>query len=167
MASTPRADGRPRRVTRTARESTAVVSFASTPSIRRKMQAQQSRDTAPELALRRAVHALGLRYRVDRAPIKGLRRRADLVFSPIRLAVYVDGCFWHVCPDHGNWPRSNETWWRDKLEGNRARDKSTDERLRQAGWTVIRVWEHEDPVTAARQISIVVRELRGAKRKLA
>jgi len=161
MAATSLGDGRPRRTARTAHGSTASVSFASTPSIRRKMQAQQSRDTAPELALRRAVHALGLRYRVDRAPIKGLRRRADLVFAPTKLAVFVDGCFWHCCPDHGNWPRVNGAWWRAKLERNVARDKSTDERLREAGWTVVRIWEHEDPGTAAHRISVIVSQLGG------
>jgi DNA mismatch endonuclease (patch repair protein) len=83
-----------------------------------------------------------------------------LVFGPIKLAVYVDGCFWHVCPEHGNWPRVNAVWWRVKLEQNKARDLRTDERLREAGWTVIRVWEHEDPVHAAHRIGTAVRRLR-------
>lgn len=163
MAATSSGDGRPGRATRTAHPSTAGISFASTSGIRRKMQAQQSRDTVPELALRQAVHALSLRYRVDRAPIKGLRRRADLVFGQVKLAVYVDGCFWHVCPDHGNWPRVHEAWWRAKLERNKAGDRSTDERLREAGWTVLRVWEHEDPVVAAQRVRAMVCQLRGVK----
>lgn len=132
----------------------------SSEAARERMRRQRSRDTAPELALRRLVHAAGLRYRVDAAPLKGLRRRADLVFRPARVAVFVDGCFWHSCPDHGQSPRANATWWREKLDRNRTRDADTDARLREAGWESIRVWEHEDPTQAAARVIAVVRSRR-------
>ncbi len=109
------------------------------------MQEQLARDTQPELALRRLLHASGLRYRVDRAPLPGLRRRADLVFGPARVAVFVDGCFWHGCPQHGTSPRLNSAYWSAKLQRNRARDLDTDAQLTRAGWLVVRGWEHEKP----------------------
>jgi len=111
------------------------------------------RDTAPELAVRRAVHALGLRYFVDRAPLPGLRRRADLVFPRLRVAVFVDRCFWHGCPAHGNSPRHNGDWWREKIARNQRRDRDTDALLGGAGWTVVRVWEHDDPVAVAQDVA--------------
>ena len=122
------------------------------------MQDQRARDTRPELALRRLLHSAGLRYRVDRAPLAGVRRRADLVFGPAKLAVFVDGCFWHGCPDHGTWPRSNPDWWRDKLERNQRRDADTDGRLAAAGWRVLRVWEHEDPAAAAARVTAALEQ---------
>jgi DNA mismatch endonuclease (patch repair protein) len=124
------------------------------------MQDQRARDTRPELALRRLLHASGLRYRVDRAPLPGLRRRADLVFGPARLAVFIDGCFWHGCPQHGVRPRTNEEWWRDKLDRNRRRDQDTDAQLEAAGWRVLRVWEHENPEAAAGKVRAAVAEAR-------
>jgi DNA mismatch endonuclease (patch repair protein) len=114
------------------------------------MQSARRRDTAPELALRRRLHSLGYRYFVDRAPLPGLRRRADLLFPRRRVAIYVDGCFWHSCPEHGTLPKANADWWADKLRGNWDRDRDTDDRLATAGWTVVRVWEHtpvDDAVT--------------------
>lgn len=72
-----------------------------------------------------------------------MRRRADLVFPRKQVAVYVDGCFWHGCPVHGTWPKNNAEWWRQKIQGNQARDRDTDRQLRDAGWTIVRVWEHE------------------------
>lgn len=113
------------------------------------MQNTPRRDTPGELALRRALHRQGLRYRVDFAPIAGLRRRADVVFPRHRVAVFWDGCFWHGCPEHGKWPKQNASWWREKLERNRRRDQETNDRLSEAGWLVLRFWEHEDPDTAA------------------
>lgn len=109
------------------------------------------------MAIRRRLHALGYRYRVDVRPLAGLNRRADLVFGPRRIAVFVDGCFWHACPDHGTWPKANGDWWRAKLERNRRRDAETDELLSAEGWTVVRVWEHEDPVEAADRVEAVLR----------
>jgi len=107
------------------------------------MQRQGRRDTKPELLIRRELHRRGHRYYVDRAPLPGLRRRADLVFPRLKVAVYVDGCFWHVCPLHGTIPRTNRNWWIAKLEANVCRDRDTDERLAAASWRSIRVWEHE------------------------
>jgi len=138
----------------------------SSESVRRRFERQGRRDTKPELALRRRLHAMGLRYRVDRQLIKGLRRRADLVFAGPRVAVFVDGCFWHLCPEHGNLPKSNHDWWRDKLEANVARDRDTDHRLAEADWIVLRVWEHElrqEPDAAAARVAEVVRARKGTQ----
>lgn len=108
-----------------------------------RMSRQRTRDTGPELALRRALHRLGYRYRVD-APLPGLpRRRADLLFPGPKVAVFVDGCFWHGCPVHATRPARNREWWAAKLAGNIDRDRHTDEHLIALGWTVVRVWEHE------------------------
>jgi DNA mismatch endonuclease (patch repair protein) len=107
------------------------------------MQAVRRRDTKPELRLRKELHRRGLRFYVDRAPLPKMRRRADLVFPRKKVAVYVDGCFWHGCPIHGTWPKNNADWWRQKIQGNQARDRDTDRKLADAGWTVVRVWEHE------------------------
>lgn len=82
------------------------------------------------------------------------------MFGPARVAVYVDGCFWHGCPVHATWPRSNEAYWREKIYTNRLRDRDTDERLRAAGWEVVRVWEHEDMASAAERLEKIVRERR-------
>ena len=121
------------------------------------------RDTRPELELRRELHRRGLRYRVDAGPERDLRGRADLIFRPAQVAVYVDGCFWHSCPEHGVLPKSNRGWWRTKLEGTTRRDRSTEEALRDRGWEVVRVWEHEDPVDAADRVEAVVRERSSAR----
>ena len=116
------------------------------------MSRQRRRDTAPEIALRRELHRRGLRFFVDRAPIAGMRRRADLVFPRRHVAVYVDGCFWHRCPLHATAPKNNAEWWDTKLAANVRRDRDTDARLTEAGWTVVRVWEHEDATTAADRV---------------
>jgi DNA mismatch endonuclease (patch repair protein) len=115
------------------------------------------RDTQPELAIRSELHRRGLRFRVDRAPVSGLRSRADIVFGPARLAVYVDGCFWHSCPEHGTMPKSNAEWWDRKLKRNRERDAKTDQALNEHGWQVVRIWEHEDPVEAADRVMRALR----------
>ncbi|OZD84472.1 very short patch repair endonuclease [Rhodococcus sp. 05-2256-B2] len=117
-----------------------------------RLSKQRRRDTKPEVALRRELHRRGLRYFVDRAPLKGMRRRADLVFPRRKVAVYVDGCFWHSCPVHATKPRNNAQWWADKLAANVARDRDTDTRLIEEGWRVVRIWEHEDPVVAAQRV---------------
>src|SRR5262249_36199559 len=141
-ARTVRTPGRPRLAERTRRESSAATSYAISPGVRSRMQLQRTRDTEPELAVRRVLHAMGPRYRVRRPPIAGLRRRADICFGPARVAVYIDGCFWHGCLEHGNpRPTSNGWYWPDKIAGNRARDQDTDRRLSAAGWAVIRAWE--------------------------
>jgi DNA mismatch endonuclease (patch repair protein) len=117
-----------------------------------RLSKQRRRDTKPEVALRRELHRRGLRYFVDRAPVKGMRRRADLVFPRRKVAVYVDGCFWHSCLIHATKPRNNAQWWADKLAANVARDRDTDTRLIEEGWRVVRIWEHEDPVVAAQRV---------------
>lgn len=122
------------------------------------MQRQARRDTTAELALRRELWRRGLRYRVEAAPLPGLRRRADIVFSRAQVAVYVDGCFWHSCPEHATVPKANRHWWIAKLEANVARDRDTDARLRAAGWEVIRVWEHEAVTEATDRIEEAVRQ---------
>jgi DNA mismatch endonuclease, patch repair protein len=124
------------------------------------MSKQRSRDTGIEIALRRELHHRGLRYRVHRRPVPEVRREADLVFRPVKVAVFVDGCFWHGCPDHATWPKRNEEFWRTKIEGNRIRDRDTDHRLAAHGWVSVRVWEHEDPMVAAQRIVDVVRSRR-------
>jgi len=110
------------------------------------------RDTGPELRLRSELHRRGLRFRVD-VPVPFLpRHRADVVFGPPKVAVFVDGCFWHGCPDHGVVPKSNSGWWKAKVEGVRRRDDRTDAAFLARGWTVVRVWEHEDVVAAADRV---------------
>ncbi|WP_374955473.1 very short patch repair endonuclease [Streptomyces sp. Ru72] len=128
------------------------ASWATTPGTRRSMQGNKGRDTKPELALRRAVHALGLRYRVSTRPLPHLRRTADLVFTRARIAVFLDGCFWHGCPEHHTVATSNADYWSSKVEANRRRDRETDRLLGEAGWSVLRVWEHEDPLAAAARV---------------
>ena len=122
-----------------------------------QMSRVRNRHTAPELAIRRELHRRGLRYRVD-MPIPGVgRTRPDIVFTRVRVAVFVDGCFWHRCPEHGSFPKTNAEWWLNKLNGNVRRDRAKDEALTAAGWKVIRIWEHEDPATAADRIETTVR----------
>lgn len=131
------------------------------------MAQQARRDTRPELVLRRELHARGLRYRVDRSPVPGVRWRADLVFGPSKVAVFVDGCFWHGCPRHGVVPKNNSEWWRAKLEANSARDRRVERELEAAGWQWIRVWEHEDPSAAAALIAQAVEARRPVNRNVA
>lgn len=117
------------------------------------MSRLRRRDNETEIRLRRALHALGLRFRTQ-VKVPGNRRRTiDIAFTRARLAVFVDGCFWHACPDHGTAPRTNSEWWRWKLQRNVDRDRDTDHLLGQAGWQVIRIWEHENPSQAAAQIA--------------
>jgi DNA mismatch endonuclease (patch repair protein) len=124
------------------------------------MKRFRSRDTQPELAVRRALHALGLRYRVHRAVPSSPRRTIDIAFPTERLAVFIDGCYWHGCPVHGKTPTTNSDWWRQKIGSNVARDLETNEVLESHGWTVVRRWEHEDPVIVAEQVADTVRRLR-------
>jgi DNA mismatch endonuclease (patch repair protein) len=126
------------------------------------MQVQRRRDTSCEMQVRSLLHRAGFRYRVDVRPLPDWRRRADLVFPRARTAVFIDGCFWHGCPDHRPLPKANASWWRLKLARNRERDAETNERLRAAGWTVLRVWEHEDPEDAAARIAKAVRARQSA-----
>lgn len=116
------------------------------------MIANRRRDTKPELAVRRALHARGLRYRVDYAPLGG-RRKADIVFTRRKIAVFIDGCFWHGCPEHGSTPVANAAYWLEKLKSNSERDRETDEQLRDAGWVVLRYWEHDGPQSVVDRVS--------------
>lgn len=116
------------------------------------MQGNRKRDTRPELALRSALHGRGLRYRVNAKPTKELACRADVVFRRQKVAVFVDGCFWHACPDHGKSPQTNASYWSAKIARNVERDRRTNAELAAAGWAVIRVWEHEPPEDAARKV---------------
>jgi DNA mismatch endonuclease, patch repair protein len=122
------------------------------------MQGNRSKDTKPELALRRELHARGLRYFKNRRPIQTVRRTADIVFPTHRLAVFIDGCFWHGCPDHHTVARTNADYWSAKVERNRNRDHDTDKLLADAGWTVLRIWEHVAITDAADLVEAAVRQ---------
>jgi len=123
------------------------------------MQSNRQRDTSPELAVRRILHAHGLRYRVDIRPVPEIRRRADIVFPRQKLAVFIDGCFWHGCPEHGTHSfKTNAAFWEEKIMRNAARDLDTNSQLEAAGWHVLRFWEHIDPATAAREIEAAARK---------
>ncbi|MCV7440809.1 very short patch repair endonuclease [Mycobacterium paraense] len=149
--------GRPASSSRSGHD-TDTTSWASTPAVRARMQRQKTRDTEPELAIRRLLHARGLRYRVDYPPLAGMRRRADLVFGPAKVAVFVDGCFWHGCPQHGQRATTaNTSYWRDKVTRNATRDREIDAALLAMGWLSIRVWEHEEPAAVADRIESEVR----------
>jgi DNA mismatch endonuclease (patch repair protein) len=133
-------------------------SWASSAANRKTMQANRSRDTRPELAVRSAVHARGLRYRVAVRPVRSVRRSADLVFTRARVAVFLDGCFWHGCPEHFQMPATNPDYWELKIAANAARDAETDRLLVAEGWTVLRFWEHTVAVEVATRIEDVVRD---------
>lgn len=125
------------------------------------MKANRGRDTSPELAVRRLLHADGLRYRVDYAPIGG-RRRADIVFTRQKIAIFIDGCFWHGCPAHATRPKTNVDYWTPKLDRNVERDRETTVLLQLAGWTVLRFWEHEAPSDVARAVVEAARSSRSS-----
>jgi DNA mismatch endonuclease (patch repair protein) len=134
---------------------------ASSAEVRRRMQAVKQRDTPGEVAIRSALHSFGLRFRNQSRVLESSQRRADIQFSKAKVAVFVDGCFWHGCPIHGTLPKANRKWWIEKINANIARDRNTDLLLRQADWLSVRIWEHEDPLAAARKIArIVKRRLR-------
>ena len=136
---------------------TAQGPAATSEVVRLRFRAQGRRDTAPELRLRRELHRRGLRYRVDRAVPGLVRVRPDLLFTRARVAVFVDGCFWHACSEHAHIPKSNTRWWMEKLGGNVLRDRRADARLEALGWRVVRVWEHEDARDAADRVEEEVR----------
>ena len=136
-------------------------SWASSDPIRRTMLHNRARDTKPELAIRREVHRRGMRYRVAMRPLKAIRRSADLVFTRAKVAVFVDGCFWHHCPEHFRMPSTNTDYWRAKILSNEQRDRETDTALREAGWKVVRVWEHETAIDAAVAIGQILASRHG------
>jgi DNA mismatch endonuclease (patch repair protein) len=136
----------------------------SSNAVSARMSRQKRQDTGPELAIRRMLHAIGLRYRVAWR-IPGMPRRSiDIAFTRFKVAVFVDGCFWHSCPVHRTSPAANGAWWANKLETNRLRDATTDAHLASSGWTVVRIWEHEKPVDAVDRIA---EALRGVDRRCA
>jgi DNA mismatch endonuclease, patch repair protein len=158
-------DGRPRSVARTwvsvrhpnalSKEPQVVTGYqpwASSPAVRRTMQGNRKRDTRPEVALRRVLHARGVRYRVAAKPLVDRPWTADVVFRGLRLAVFVDGCYWHGCPQHYALPRTNATYWGEKIARNQARDAQVDVDLKAAGWTSLRIWEHESVEIAADRV---------------
>jgi DNA mismatch endonuclease, patch repair protein len=142
----------------------AYVSWASSEAARRAKIATRSRDTRPEVRVRSVLHRMGYRFRVCVQAVPTLRRSADIVFPRLRLAVFIDGCFWHGCPEHYNPPRTNAGYWVDKIKRNVARDRDTNEQFRAAGWQVLRLWEHIEPSEAARAIAVVVDRQRSLNR---
>ncbi|MEV7556170.1 very short patch repair endonuclease [Streptomyces sp. NPDC089795] len=129
-----------------------IAVVPSSPSVSARMSRQARRNTSPELAVRRLLHAAGLRYRLQ-VKVPGMPRRTiDIAFPGAKVAVFLDGCFWHGCPEHATQPKSNAQWWREKLDKNMARDRETSELLAAAGWTVLRFWEHETPESVAARV---------------
>ena len=122
----------------------------------RRMKSQRQRDTAAEKLVRSLLHRSGFRFRVQ-YPLPNLRRRADVAFPRLRVAVFIDGCFWHGCPEHGTWPKQIAEWWREKIDTNRRRDLDTDAKLSEQGWLVVRVWEHEEAEVAVALVAQAVR----------
>ena len=131
----------------------ADVPVASSELVRRRMERQGRRDTGPEMLVRRQLHQRGVRYRVDARLEPDLRVRGDIVWKKRRIVVFIDGCFWHGCPEHGTSAKRNAAWWCEKIAGNVTRDRRYDAELRGRGWTVLRYWEHESPETVAVDIA--------------
>lgn len=129
-----------------------MTPFDVAPATRKAMQGNKSRDTKPEMLLRSILHRRGLRYRVSIRPIPELRRTADLVFTRARVAVFVDGCFWHGCPTHHRLPATNSDYWTAKVERNRQRDREIDQALSDLGWSVVRCWEHDPAPEVAERV---------------
>lgn len=139
-------------------ESARIMRLSPMPSsalARERMRNTKRRDTEAELRIRSELFARGLRYRVD-YPLPGTRSRADIAFVRARLAVFIDGCFWHGCPKHGTWPTANHAWWRDKIQANQRRDKRVCRQGSAAGWRVVRFWEHEDAGKVAVKIASIL-----------
>lgn len=135
----------------------------SSPETSRRMAKVRQKDTAAEVALRQELYRNGLRYRVYYEVLKKPRRVADVAFPGLKIALFVDGCFWHGCSEHATWPKQNAEFWRQKIEANRLRDADTNSRLLDMGWTVLRFWEHESPIKVTETVVQTVAEAR-AKR---
>ena len=138
----------------------------SSPEASRRMAKVRQKGTGAELQLRRVLYRSGLRYRVDYVVLQRPHRVADIAFPSLKIAVFVDGCFWHGCPEHATWPKKNAEFWRQKIETNRLRDADTGGRLESIGWKVVRVWEHESTVTAAETIARLVTEAKTERSRL-
>jgi DNA mismatch endonuclease (patch repair protein) len=123
-----------------------------------RMKAAKPRDTAPEKALRSKLHKKGLRYQVDVKPVRDLNRKADILFRSAKVAVFVDGCFWHGCPIHGTQAKANAEFWKNKIKQNQKRDADTTKQLKIAGWRIIRIWEHENSIKASEKIYNIIRK---------
>jgi len=126
----------------------------------------RQKDTDIEIALRRKLFQRGLRYRVDFEVLKKPRRVADVAFPVLKIAVFVDGCFWHGCPEHATWPKQNAGFWRQKIEANSLRDNDTKARLHDIGWSVLRFWGHESPIKAAQKVARLVNAARSRRDRL-
>jgi DNA mismatch endonuclease (patch repair protein) len=137
-------------------------SWATSEGTRRSMQSNRPRDTKPERLLRSELHRRGYRFRKHVRPVAGLRCEPDIVFPRLRLAVFLDGCWWHCCPTHSSVAKTHADFWSDKMASTRARDERNNVALRAAGWTVLRIWEHVPPTTAATQVAQMLRELETA-----
>ncbi|MDF4251538.1 very short patch repair endonuclease [Streptomyces sp. WMMB303] len=136
----------------------------SSDGVSARMSRQASQDTGAERAVRRLLHAAGYRYRTH-FPVPGMRRRKiDIAFTRAKLAVLIDGCFWHGCPEHATRPKANAEWWRRKLARNVERDQETNAQLRAEGWTVMRFWEHESPEAVMRLVAGAVERERESRR---
>lgn len=138
----------------------------SSPEASRRMAKVRQKGTEAEIKLRRELYRSGLRYRVGYAVLQRPRRIADVAFPGLKIAIFVDGCFWHGCPKHATWPKQNAEFWRQKIETNRARDADTNVRLHAMNWRVLRIWEHESPVTAAKRVSKLVAKTKAMRSNL-
>ncbi len=138
---------------------------SSSPDASRRMAKVRQKGTGAEVALRRELFRNGLRYRVDFKVLDKPRRVADIAFPGLKIAVFVDGCFWHGCPEHATWPKQNADFWRQKIEMNRLRDADTNARLHSTGWTVLRFWEHESPTVAAHTLMHLVTSAKENRRE--
>jgi DNA mismatch endonuclease (patch repair protein) len=134
---------------------------ASASEVSYRMRRVRRTATLPEQVLASELRRCGLRFQVDRPPVQGIRSRADIVFKSAKVAVFIDGCFWHGCPEHATWPVANAVWWRTKIETNRSRDARITAVLEDAGWSVVRIWEHAVDQAAAS----VAAEVRGRQRR--
>lgn len=129
---------------------------SSSPEVSRRMAKVRQKGTDAEVALRREMYRIGLRYRIDYEVLRRPRRVADVAFPSRKVAVFIDGCFWHGCPEHATWPKQNAEFWREKIEANQRRDADTNARLQSLGWTVLRFWSHESPAKAAQVVAHLV-----------
>lgn len=134
------------------------------PDTSRRMAKVRQKGTDAEVVLRKEMYRIGLRYRIDYEVLRKPRRVADIVFPGRKIAIFVDGCFWHGCPEHATWPKRNAEFWQQKIRANQMRDVDTNERLRAAGWTVLRFWSHESPTEAARTVARLVAEVDAQRR---
>ncbi len=153
---------KPTSLTMSSHSKTAERRNPAAPDASQRMSRTAQRDNSRERSLRKELHRRGLRFRLHRK-VEGSRRTIDIAFTGAKIAVFVDGCFWHGCPEHGTWPKNNADWWRAKIETNIRRDRDTNRRLAEAGWCVVRVWEHEDITVAADRIEQEIRRIQSAK----